>query len=135
MVLTDLGDYLTSQGAFTAGTNLFEGLMHTTPRTAVCLYEGPGAGPVHAFNGSAGQAVEEHVAIQVVSRSTDYATARANAQLAYRLLDGLPTRDINGVGYKWARARQVPFLMGRDEEHLPLIAFNVDVWKEQSSTS
>lgn len=135
MLLDDLSDYLSSAGGYTPGTNLFIGTAPPKPDTAVTIYETGGLGTVHAFNGSAGQAVVEQPRVQVVSRAASYPTARANAQDAFLLLDGLPTRSINGVSYHWAEALQSPFLMGRDEDDRVLIAFNVQIFKEMSTTS
>jgi hypothetical protein len=135
MFLNDMADYLTSAGAFVQATDLFVGSIPPAPDTAVTLYETGGQAPVHAFNASPGQAKVEQPRMQVVSRAASYATARANAQKAFLLLDGLPTRTINGVSYFWGAAVQSPFLMGRDEQNRPMVAFNVDVFKTMSSTS
>lgn len=138
MVLPDLGDYLSSQGGFVLGGttgDLFLGTLPTDPETAMALHEYGGRATVHAMNGSPGQAKEEAVRIQVLSRASTYAVARANAQKAFLLLDGFPERTINGCAYKWGTALQSPFLMGRDDQYRPLIAFNVEIWKELSTTS
>lgn len=130
-------DYLSSGGVGTAGTDLFAGLMPASPDNAVTVYETGGRATVHAMHGSAGQAVVEQPRVQVVSRgATDsYEAARAVAQKAFLLLDGLPSRTINGVSYFWGSAVQSPFLMGRDEQGRPLVAFNADIFKQLSSTS
>lgn len=137
MLLDDLTDYLSSQGGWTNGTNLFAGVSPTKPDACLTIYEAPGLAAVHGMHGSAGQAKEENPAIQVVARAgaEDYAAARVEAHKAWKLLDGLPTRAINGVAYKWGMARQSPFLMGRDAQGRVLVAFNVDIAKELSTTS
>lgn len=138
MLLEDLGDYLSSQGGFVVGGttgDLFLGRMPTDPLQAMTIYEYGGRANVHAMHASPGQAKEETVRVQFVSRAADYATARAVAQKAYLLIDGFPTRSINGCAYKWGTALQPPFLMGRDNEQRPLIAFNAEIWKELSTTS
>lgn len=138
MLLNDLGDYLSSGGIGTVGTDLFLGTLPTAPDNAVAIYETGGLGAIHAMNPNAGQAKVERPRIQVVSRggANSYEAARAVAQKAWLLLDGLPTRTINGTQYHWGACVQSPFLMGRDEPaNRPLIAFNVDLVKALSSTS
>lgn len=132
MFLDDLSDYLSSGGI--TGT-IFTGVMMDTPDAAVGLYETGGTAPTHAMNPNPGQAVVERPSVQVVCRAAadDYAAARTKAQAIFVLLDGLPTRTINGVAYKWGAARQSPFLMGRDESGRVLVACNFDVVKAMST--
>lgn len=128
MILDDLGDYLSTGGI--TGT-IYKGFMPNDPDDCVAIYETGGQAPVHAMNGSAGQAVLERPRVQIVCRSGeyDYSTARTKAQSVFVLMDGMPTRTLNGVAYKWAAAVHSPFLMGRDEHKRPLIACNFDVSK------
>lgn len=137
MILQDIVDYLTTGGlGMTGGTNLFAGFMPSEPNTALAVYQTGGLVSDYAMGDVAGRAVMEHPRLQVVSRSTDYQVAHANAQKAYLLLDGMPKRALNGVQYHWTRPVQPPFLMHRDEAlHRVSLAFNVDVWKELSTTS
>lgn len=135
MLLHDIVTYLSSGGGWTGGTNLFAGVLPPSPADATAVYETGGVSPEHTMGNVAGVAVVERPRIQVVCRSASYETARANAQKAFLLLDKLPTRTINGVQYHYGQAVQSPYLMGRDEEGRPLIAFNVDVLKDMSSTS
>ena len=139
MLAQDLGDYLTSQsgGTLTQGTNLFLGARPPTPDACLTVYETGGLPPVHAFNPAAGQAKVEMARVQVVARAAgeDYEAARLLAHRAFVLLDGLPSRSINGVAYKWGAAIQSPFLMGRDEQSRLLVACNFDIVKELSTTS
>lgn len=135
MLLDDLKDYLTSQGGWTGGTDLFVGTIEPTPDTALAVYETGGQSPVRGMGNTAGDHAVERPSIQVVSRAVSYATARANAQKAFLLIDGFPDRLINNVRYKYGEARQSPFLMGRDEQDRVLVAFNADLVKERSSTS
>lgn len=135
MLLSDIVDYLSSGSIGTS--SIFYGTMPPSPDVAVAVYETGGTASVHAFNGSAGRAKEENPRIQVVTRATadDYDTARVIAHRAFKLLDGLPSRSINGVAYKWGAAVQSPFLLGRDEQNRVMIACNYDIAKELSTTS
>lgn len=135
MLLDDMATYYSSGGGWTEATNLFAGDMPAQPAECLSIYEVPGSPNDHTMGNVAGQAVLEHAGIQVVSRAATYQAARRNAQKAYVLTDGLPTRTINGVQYYWGSTRQPPFLMGRDEQGLPLICFNADILKDLSSTS
>lgn len=131
MLLDDLVDYLTSQGVATTSAPLYKGLLPDEPDLCGVVYETGGLPPVHAMNASAGQAKVERPRVQVVWRASeyDYATARDKAHAAFKLLDGLPARSINGTEYLWGAAVQSPFLMGRDELKRPLIACNYDLVK------
>lgn len=146
MLLNDICDYLTSasagglvQMASTSGAtspNLAAGRRPSTPRSVVTLYEIGGLEPVHAMTASPGQAVVERPGLQVVSRSSDYETARLLAHRAWMLIDGFPDRLINGVRYKYGKCRQSPFSMGFDTQNDdPLVAFNADLVKVLSTTS
>lgn len=135
MLLDDMETYLTSGGVGTVGTTLFLGSMPPEPDTAVAVYETGGLGTVHTMGNIAGRAAVEQPGIQIMSRSASYPTARANAQKAFLLLDGMPKRSINGVQYYWGAARQSPFLVDRDQQNRYLVAFNVDVIKDMSTTS
>lgn len=131
MVLDDMFTYLTSGGLSTG--MVFLGIMPTTPETAMTVYEAAGLRPDHAMGNVAGRAVMERPTVKVVSRAQSYQTARTNAQTAFVLLDGLPRRTINGVQYHYGHALQSPFLMGRDEQGRPLVAFNVELMKDMTT--
>lgn len=135
MLLDDITDYLSSGGIGTIGTNLFGGFMPDTPDVAVAVYESGGRPPDVAMGPSAGAVAMEWPSVQVVCRATayDYAVARTKAHDAFKLLQGLPTRTINGTQYHWGMARQSPFLMGRDEAGRVLIACNYDIAKALSA--
>jgi hypothetical protein len=136
MLLDDIYDYLTSAGGGEwTSANLFKGSLPAAPDTCTAVYETGGLPSVHAFNALAGQAKVEQPRIQVVCRAAGYATARVAAHKAFKLLDGLPTRDINGVGYQWGAAVQSPFAMGRDKQDRELVACNYDIVKRLSTTS
>jgi hypothetical protein len=137
MLLADLGDYLSSGGCGTLGTDLFRGQMPPTPDAAVCLYETGGVAPIYSMGNTAGQAVVERPRVQVVVRGEQYGyeAARAIAQKAWLLLDKLPSRTINATRYLWGSCAQSPFLMQVDEQGRPWLAFNADLMKDMSSTS
>ena len=134
MLLDDIVDYLTSGGI----SNLYKGFMPATPdapESAVAVYEYSGRPSVHTMAASAGQAVVEYPRVQVVCRGGeyDYAAARNTAHSVFKLLDGMPTRLINGVAYKAAFGQGSPAPMGRDDKGRVLIACNYEVIKELST--
>ena len=131
MILDDAADLLSSGGIGTVGTNLFKGIMPDIPDACVAVFETGGLPPVHAMASAVGQAVVERPRIQVLCRAAqyDYATARTKAHDVYKLLDGLPARDINGTAYKWIAAVQSPFFIGPDANGRVLISCNFDVVK------
>lgn len=138
MLLGDMEILLSSGGVGTPGTDLYFGSLPPDPDTALAVYETPGLPPEHTMGNTAGQAACERPTIQVVARAATYATARALSQKAFLLLDGLPKRVIGSTQYYYGKARQSPFLMGRDESGNPgryLVAFNVDLFKDLSTTS
>lgn len=132
MLLDDIADYLSTGGI--SGT-IFRGVFGEKPDNATAVYESVGLSPIRGMSPTPGQAKVERPVVQIVCRSTadDYSTARTRAHAIFKIMDGMPTRTLNGVAYKWAAARQSPFLMGRDEAGRVLIACNYDVVKELST--
>lgn len=137
MLLPDIGDYLSSGGVGTLGTDLFLGQLPPMPDAAVCVYETGGVAPIYSMGNVAGRAVVERPRVQVVVRGAqyEYESARAIAQKAWLLIDKLPTRTVNATRYLWGSCVQSPFLMQVDEQGRPWVAFNADVMKEMSTTS
>ena len=133
MLLDDIADYLSSADPITwTPTDLYTGYLPEQPDLVTALYETGGQAPIRAMTPSVGKPVVTRPRIQIVCRATqyDYNVARTTAHKAWKLLDGLPERTINGVKYKWIAAVQEPFLMGRDEAGRVLVACNYDVVKE-----
>lgn len=138
MLLPELGSYLTSSAGFTVGTDLTLGMMPDSPDAIATLYEAPGREPAHTMGNIAGQAALEFPAVKVDIRGAatagGYAAARLVASRLFLALDGLPTRTIDGVAYKYAKARQSPYLYGRDGNERPKLTFTVDVAKMLSTS-
>lgn len=136
-LLHDMAVYLTSAAGLTPGTDLFLGQMPDQPDELVCLYETGGRSPAKAMGNTAGRAHAEYPRLQVVARGAQYGydSARALANRAFVLLDGLPHRSINGTMYHYGSALQSPFLLNVDEQGRPTIAFNVDIVKDMSTST
>ena len=104
------------------------------PNTVTVLYETGGGPNEYTFSTSTGTArvAFERPGLQILSRSTLYATARTRAETAYTILDGLSGRSLptaTGINYLEITAVQAPFFTGRDENDRYIVSTNYDVWK------
>ncbi len=135
MILDDIADYLSSGGIGSVGTDIFKGYLPDTPDVVTVVFETEGLGAYHTMNADPGRAVAERPAVRVVCRSEmgGYESARTMARSVFRLLEGLPTRDINGVDYKWGAARRSPYLFGRDKGGRAMLACEFDIVRELST--
>lgn len=130
MILDELSTYIDAQTALTEGTNLFKGRLPDSPITAVAISEYGGAPPLQTLGPTF---VEENPRVQVVSRASDYATARTNAKTVWSLFKAFPSGStLTGIVYKDIIPLQSPFLMMRDANDHPIIAFNLEVAKDFS---
>lgn len=134
MMLEDLRDLLSSGGVT---TTIKLGLMDDTADAQVQLAETGGIFPLHAMSTGAGNALVERPRVQVTVRDApyNYIQARITMNVAYRLLDGLPTRTINGTRYHYIEAVQAPFALPPDANDRPLIVCNFDVQKALSTST
>ena len=137
MLLDDIADLISSGGIGTVGSTsaygIYKGLLPDAPNAAVAVYETGGLEPYRKMHSTAGAVVAERPRIQVVVRSTAYSTGRQKANDAWKLLEGLPERTVNGTRYLYAAAVQAPFPIGRDANDRILIACNFDVVKALST--
>jgi hypothetical protein len=69
--------------------------------------------------------------VQVMSRSTSMATARARANAFYALLDNLQNQTINGRVYFWIVSDGPPFSLGQDVNQRWRFAANYHVRKHR----
>ena len=124
MVLDDLGDYLTSGGVGTVGTDIFLNGLPDTPDACVGILETGGLGPTHTMSTGPGNAVLDSVTVQIMSRAASYPTARTKAQEVHILMDGFAARSINGTEYYWMEARQPPFSLDLDANNRKTVVCN-----------
>jgi len=142
MLLDDVATYLDAQSAsFTklSGSvgNLTKAFMpddSPAPDTIVTVYETGGIAPTHVFSTGAGVArAFENPRLQVIARSSRYATARNLAETAFTILDGFAGgTSITTAAtplYMDITAVQSPFSLGRDENGRYLVSVNFDVRK------
>ncbi len=145
-LLDDIAHYLDDQSSsFTilSGTggagNLSKGWMpdHAkSPNTVLALLETGGGPPHWSLSTGTTSPDWEQAGLQVLSRSTSYATARSQAYLAYRLLDVVANKTLphtsSGTVYLRIDATQPPFSIGRDGNGRFLHSLNFTVLKERS---
>ncbi len=117
--------------AFTLGGST--GSLHISimtdamPDTVTVLYDAPGVATAHTFStGTVGKAYEQP-GLQVLARSTSYATAKGNADVVYTMLDGLSNTTMTGVRYLSIDADQPPFPIGRDDNERHLVSCNFSI--------
>lgn len=137
MVLDDLADILSSGGLGSVGTttdfSIYKSITPASPDKVISLHETGGVAPFRKMHSTAGDVVAERPRVQVVVRSMLYSTGRQKVNDAWKALEGLPERTVNGTRYLYAAAVQSPFPIGRDENNRVLFAFNLDVVKELST--
>lgn len=124
--------------ARTVGTNIFKGFAPPrAPDTCTFVYEYPGRSPQMVMGSSV--PAYELPRIQIVERSTNYQTARSQAETWYRLVMGQvnttlkPTTAATGANYLALSPLQSPFLMEIDENERFKIACNYEVNKALST--
>lgn len=143
-LLDDIATYLDAQSSSftlmkgTAGNLAKMALLDRTPApdTMTSIYETGGAGPQWAFGSTS--PVVETAGLQVLSRSTSYATAHTRAYTAYRILGGvhnqrLPNAASTECLYVDIQPDQPPFSIGPDQQGRHLVSVNFTVRKEQKA--
>ena len=136
-VLNEIATYIAAQSTatFSAGphatkTEIWIGRFPEDQRaTAIALFEPGGAPPVYSFGSSP---MLERPSIQVISRSTSYATARANAKTIYTILAAVEGATLTSTVYTRITPSQSPIDMGQDADDRHLISCNFIAEKEVS---
>lgn len=137
--IEDVAYYLDSSStAMTRGVDLF---AHTLPETtadrvAVGLFERQPPPPIGRFG--TGTPIRRH-AVQVIVRSTmptngegivNPTNARARADSAWSILNGITNQTIQGSTYLRAEPQTEPFTLGQDERGRLMFSFTAIVWKQ-----
>ena len=121
-------------GGSTGGTPIYLNKIAETPATALGFFESGGPGPLYTYTGVS----VERPTLQLISRSSSYATARDNAQTVWNMLAAVTSTTIaktssTGVtSYLTITPVQSPTDMGQDAEELALITCNFIIEKELS---
>lgn len=92
-----VGTYLQNQAHGTLGTNIFLGIMPTSPDVCTAVYENAGGAPVETM-GAAGIAVDV-VQLQVIVRTAkdDYMAGRDKAKDIRTLLSAVTGQTLSGI--------------------------------------
>lgn len=102
--------------------------------TAIAIYDSGGLGPLYTHNGLS----LERPTVQIISRSTSYATARQNADYIFRTLGGVTnagvskTTSTGETTYLTITPLQSPSDMGQDAEERSMVTCNYMAEKEMS---
>lgn len=131
MLLDDLETYLLGAGVTDA---IDKGELHDAPDTVVALRETGGLPSEHTMGGGPGQAILEVFSVQILARAFDYVTASTLIWSVRQALDGLRDITLNGAAYYFVTAIQPPFLLMRDVNQRYILAFNVLI-RRQTTTS
>lgn len=127
-MVEDLGAYLDAGSTrWAAGTSLFYNFLPSEPSRATSIIETGGSAPARAF-GSTGPSWEQG-RVQVACRSTSSATARADADAAFALLEAVQNQTLTSNVFLRVSAVQSVFLLERDAQGRPVFGCNYDVWR------
>lgn len=133
MLLDDTAVYLAANTTrLSVGVNLTKAFMPDSPDTCATLYETGGVFPLHYFSTSTGTRGYEQPALQAISRSTDYQTARNTAEDIFTLLDNVANTVLStasGTTYVSISAVQSPFLIDRDDNDRFRVGVNFNIIK------
>lgn len=135
MLLDDLGDYLSTQGVGTVGTDIFLSNMPDAPDDCLAIFESGGFESVHTMSTGPGLAVLERPSIQVLCRSKRYDTARDLARQVDLVLNGVRDTVINGITYNYIVAQQSPMQVGKDSLDRQEVAQNFRIQKSVATSS
>lgn len=131
-VLDDLGAYLAASGCGTVGTTIFLGMgLPETPAACLALKEYGGVAPDYTLPAMAGIATESP-RVQVISRHTTYALARAKAESAYSALAKVANQTLTATRYLRIEPLQTPGTPVTDTNGRVIITFNVECQKVPS---
>jgi hypothetical protein len=102
--------------------------------TAIAIFESGGPAPLYTHSGLS----LERPTVQIISRSTSYATARQNADFIFRTLAGVTnagvskTTSTGETSYLTITPLQSPTDMGQDAEERSMVTCNYMAEKEMS---
>lgn len=135
MILDELVAYIDAQvAALTTGTNLFAARMPDSPDTAVAVAATPGAPPIQTFGRTLAMTRPR---VQITCRGSvaqgGYSAAHTNATTIWNLFKAFVSGTaLSGVIYQSISPLQDPFLLMRDALDRPIIAFNLEIYKDFS---
>lgn len=131
MVLDELADYAAENGLANVAI-VTGGSLPSDSSVVLGLFEYPGRASEGGF-GAAGVKWEyPRVQVQARGEPGDYETARRLAEKAYQAFARIQNERLSNVLYRIVTPLTAPFLLKRDTNDCPIIAFNLEVWKDPS---
>jgi hypothetical protein len=122
-MLSEIGNYLQTQGKGTLGTDIFLGLLPDQPDDCIALFEYAGSPPDLHWNG-------EYPGLQARVRNTSYAAARTKIGDVVDELHGLCEQTLSGTRYLLIKAKGSPEILKRDSNNRIELFVNFEIMKE-----
>jgi len=130
-MLEALADKLQSASVATVATDLFIGLMPSSPDDCIAIYEYAGSPPLEVLVDN--DATLERPSVQVITRAgrNDYPTARTLIENARNALTGITDETIDGV--RFLRVNQISSInaLGVDDNDRPRFSLSLQIVVER----
>ena len=130
-MLEALADKLQSASVATVATDLFIGLMPSSPDDCIAIYEYAGSPPLEVLVDN--DATLERPSVQVITRAgrNDYPTARTLIENARNALTGITDETISGV--RFLRVNQISSInaLGVDDSDRPRFSLSLQIVVER----
>lgn len=130
-MLEALADRLNSASVAVTASNMFIGLMPTSPDVCLALYEYAGSPPLEVMVDNS--ATLERPSVQIITRAArnDYPTARALIEDARDTLTAIVNEQISGVTF--LRVNQISSInaLGVDDNDRPRFSLSLQVVVER----
>ena len=130
-MLEALADRLNSASVAVTASNMFIGLMPTTPDVCIALYEYAGSPPLEVMVDN--DATLERPSVQLITRASrnDYPTARTLIENARDTLTAITNETISGVTF--LRVNQISAInaLGVDDNDRPRFSLSLQVVVER----
>jgi len=124
-MLEALADRLQSASIATAGTNLYIGLMPSSPDVCVALYEYAGEQPLEVLRDNSATLERPSVQVMVRASRNDYPTARALIESVRDTLTSIADETISGVRFLRVSGNSAINAVGTDENDRPLFTLSL----------
>ena len=124
MLLSDIGDYLETEGVGVVHVDIFKGMMPDQPDNCTSLFEYAGKPPDLHWDG-------EYPGLQVRVRNKSYEAGRIKIDSIYKTLHGLNEQTLGTTRYLLIKSNGSPESIGRDKNDRVEFVCNFSVIKER----